>query len=375
MLWLRRWRSSRVGERQAIEPAHKFATLDGMRGVAAATIVIRHCPALFGRFGFPNSQLAVDLFFLLSGFVLAHAYEQRISGVMGWGEFMRRRAIRLYPLYLLGTFLGIAGMVGATLGHVSVELPPRSILSAAGAAIFMLPWGTIAALYPLDPPAWSLGFELIGNGVYAALLRQRALGLGVLGALVCSCGLLMIATTLWIGDVSGGDRWPVASAGFVRVGFSFFAGVLLYRLPRPSFSVPAWLPCVLLGVALWFQMSGPFNAAYQLIMVLSVFPLLVWSAAGTEPSARARPSFQFCGAVSYGVYILHKPVEDILAGSAVKLHINLSPYTPAAGFIFLVILALVVWLLDKYYDKPIRNMLGAARALKFTRAGYADGQA
>ena len=83
-----------------------FYGLDALRGIAAAVVVTRHAPALFGIGLFPNSSLGVDLFFVMSGFVIAHAYDQRIEKGLNWRQFLVIRAIRLYPLDLLGTALG-----------------------------------------------------------------------------------------------------------------------------------------------------------------------------------------------------------------------------------------------------------------------------
>jgi peptidoglycan/LPS O-acetylase OafA/YrhL len=96
------------------ESKRTFVTLDGLRGIAALAIVARHAPVLFNSVSiyvqsdigkptalFFESYLAVDFFVALSGFVLAHAYGQRLRGGMPASEFMTVRLIRLYPLYLL----------------------------------------------------------------------------------------------------------------------------------------------------------------------------------------------------------------------------------------------------------------------------------
>ena len=79
---------------------HVYATLDGIRGIAAALVAMRHAGALFPGWDFPNSGLAVDLFFVISGFVVASAYDRRLADGLTLGAFMRIRLIRLYPLYL-----------------------------------------------------------------------------------------------------------------------------------------------------------------------------------------------------------------------------------------------------------------------------------
>jgi peptidoglycan/LPS O-acetylase OafA/YrhL len=88
-----------------------FPAMDGIRGIAAILVALFHFRATFLHYDnnvIGDGYLAVDLFFVLSGFVLAHAYEHRFARGMTTFEFMRARVIRLYPLYFVG--LAIASM-------------------------------------------------------------------------------------------------------------------------------------------------------------------------------------------------------------------------------------------------------------------------
>src|ERR1700722_3197255 len=107
---------------------HGFSALDGLRGVAAISIVVFHYSQNLGWELLPNAYLAVDFFFMLSGFVIAHAYEARLRSGQTVAEFMQRRLIRLYPLYWLGTTLPIILIaVAAWFG----ESHPAGTLTAA----------------------------------------------------------------------------------------------------------------------------------------------------------------------------------------------------------------------------------------------------
>src|SRR5882757_3316593 len=97
--------------------ARVFHTLDALRGIAAIGVVTFHMKQLFAPIAASGGYLAVDLFFMMSGVVLSHAYEGRFRAGMGTFDFMRTRLIRLYPLYFLGTMLGIAVTVASLLGH------------------------------------------------------------------------------------------------------------------------------------------------------------------------------------------------------------------------------------------------------------------
>src|ERR1700676_1910725 len=84
-----------------------FATLDGLRGVAAIVVLASHCINVFGfSWLIPHAGQAVDFFFCLSGFVIGYSYEKRLLGTMSFPEFVVVRIIRLYPLILVGLLLG-----------------------------------------------------------------------------------------------------------------------------------------------------------------------------------------------------------------------------------------------------------------------------
>ncbi len=91
----------------AAERSIKFTVLDGLRGVAALCVVQTHTQDLLLGDTLPTAYLAVDLFFLLSGFVLAHAYEERLRQGMTLHRFMLARLVRLYPLYLAGIAIAV----------------------------------------------------------------------------------------------------------------------------------------------------------------------------------------------------------------------------------------------------------------------------
>src|SRR4051812_23930437 len=97
-----------IGAQQRSSKHSRFLTLDALRGVAALIVFIRHSGPQFGLSAveYSASHMAVDLFFVLSGFVLANAYESKlVDGTLGVSRFMLLRYIRLFPLYLLAMVL------------------------------------------------------------------------------------------------------------------------------------------------------------------------------------------------------------------------------------------------------------------------------
>src|SRR5215469_9945636 len=107
-----------------------FYTIDGLRGIAALLVVCRHIVPLHGnRLNFPSSYLAVELFFLFSGFVIAHAYDKRFDAGMSFWEFVKARIIRLYPLYFLGLMIAVLTVpLAISMGIKTWPLDPRILV-------------------------------------------------------------------------------------------------------------------------------------------------------------------------------------------------------------------------------------------------------
>lgn len=313
--------------------AHRFEVLDGLRGVAALVVVSLHVPPFTGHWA-PMAGLAVDFFFVLSGFVIAHAYEQRLLSDMGAAEFMARRYIRLWPMFIIGATIGFAAGMLSGWGGFAVKA-----YAFNAPMIPMVIQPAREYLYPVNLPAWSLFYELVANLMFALLVRR--LSNAVLG-LVMAAGL---ATLLIYGRSDMGSalgEWPCALG---RVSFSFFAGVAVYRLwkARPSPRIPGVL-CVAALIAI-------FTAPLTPLVLILICPVLVYLAASAIAVRGERELYLTLGAASYGAYVLHAPIarlSDIFVpgdGGPVVLAIT---YATAVG------LALA---LDRAYDLPLRRRL------------------
>jgi peptidoglycan/LPS O-acetylase OafA/YrhL len=337
-----------------IEKHLPYRTLDGIRGIAATIVMTRHLPELFGKLTFPRCYLAVDLFFVLSGFVIANAYGERLASSMGFRDFMRIRFIRFFPFYLLAFLFGIVVLVMELNAPGARDWTSVSIMLALGAGLFLLPapFAPEGAFYPLNLPCWSLGFELAVNAFYA--LIHRWLKTPILLGLIGLSALGVLRYSLYFGGMNYGDGWADLAPGASRVCYSFFAGVLVwrYRGDRRISTIGSVVIGLIVALILLAQM-GPMP--FDIIMVLGVFPLLVWLAARFEPGDRVAPVFVNLGLASYGVYVIHTPIGEIIQRLAKG-----SGYTipiPFVGIIFIIaITAFVLWL-DKYFDQPLRRAL------------------
>lgn len=324
--------------------------MDGLRGVAAIVVVSHHAPRLF-PWAPPGAYLAVDLFFALSGFVIAHAYAARLAAGEGVGAFMWARIKRLYPLYLLGAVLGLLVLlpkaIGGDLGRIA----------GAPLNLLMLPhFGTLAeggGMYPLNPPAWSLFYELVANAAFALVVAWPARWIGGivlagLAGLVLTCG----------DGLNGGAIWSDAPEALARVFFSFFLGVLIYRLRiwQAAPSVPTLAVAVaFLAVTAWgYGAQGPLD----LLIVAGIFPVLIVIGAKASPSRRVATACTFLGDASYALYVLHVPMVRVANTAMIGLGLNPS------WWVALPFLALAVglsWLAFRYFDGPVRRAIWAPR--------------
>ena len=309
-----------------------------------------------------HGYLAVDFFFILSGFVICWAYEQRLA--TGWSnvEFVRVRLIRLLPLIALGSVLGglATGLERPSLSH----LIEATLLSMA---TMPFPWR--GALFPVNGPLWSMFYELVSNGVYVA--ARPLLGRKVLLSTMMVAALAVIVVAVRIGNLDAGFLIHHGWAGAPRLAFPFLAGVLIYRFyvrdPSSRFAAPAWMLAVaLVAVLVLPEVNGPGGAALDILCSLVVLPALVWFGVRARVGARVARMCAVAGELSYPVYVIHKPIE-IAAG-----HLADRWATPwramAAGGCVVVIFSLAS-LAARRYDAPIRRRLTAWRPRSKTATG------
>jgi peptidoglycan/LPS O-acetylase OafA/YrhL len=342
---------------------HTYDVLDGMRGVAAFAILTLHFNPEFGLAPWlPSAYLAVDFFFMLSGFVLAHAYDRRFESGMSATRFLSVRFIRLYPLYVLSVMIPVTGLCVAALARLKSSAALNSALCALSWNLLFLPtpdWQNGGPLFPLNGPAWSLFFELAVNLLWAigwSHLARRELWLTVAIA-----ALLLMFAGLGAGDLSGGFNWATFLFGGCRALFGFSTGVLVFRvfgnLSRSRLN--PLLPVLGLVFVLWGPVPfGEWRTVYDLAAVMFVFPLLLIFGSRTRSVARTRKLCGFAGATSYAIYVLHEPVLGAIDRIAVRLTGN-SIYlsgTVACLFACAVIVGLA-WMAHRWFDEPVRKWL------------------
>jgi len=348
-----------------------FLVLDALRGVAAIAVAVYHACVIFGVPQLlPKAYLAVDFFFVLSGIVVAHAYEQRLKqGQIR--EYLERRVIRLYPMIIFGALLGMTAVVTSPAAR---QLSVGTLIYLGLSTVLCLPiiranvYPGSNTIAPVNVPSWSLFFEIFVNAVYGLAAKHltdaRLVALALAAFVVEAIGIFKF-NGVDFGVYVANFEW-----GFARVVFPFFVGVLINRLLAPRvLATPAMTP-LLLAVALvatfCMPTSGVWTAVSELVAIAIIYPSVIMLAMRVAVASRQGRVLAWLGAVSYPVYAIHGPLFVWLArlqrASASRLQISAYCWAAVAVAVAIVF----AWLVYKIYDLPLREAL--TRAMRRRRS-------
>ncbi len=340
-----------------------FEILDGLRGTAALLVLFFHL--LDGILPYAanplrHAYLAVDFFFLLSGFVIGYAYDDRLPG-LSVRDFLRARIILLHPLVLLAVVLGALcywfdPFVGSTQHPSGLRM---ALMLSFGALLLPTPSSSLPnswLTHPLNSPCWSLLQEYLANIAYA-LVGWR-LGRKELMAAVGVAALALVAAALKHGSLGGGFAWYSFWMAPVRVAFPFAAGLMLHRL-RLQVRVPnAYAVLSLLLVLVFAAPAFQPAAYYQVFCVLVIFPLIMAAGAGAHSAGRLTALCRFSGRLSYPLYLVHFPFTAIFGHWVSATHPPLWRIVLAMSVLIVFLLGLS-WAALRFYDEPVRAWLSA----------------
>lgn len=321
-----------------------------MRGLAAIGVLLFHLGFMGATKRVPGGYLAVDFFFVLSGFVISRVYEARMRAGLSVIGFMQIRIARLYPLYLLAFCIGLAELVSRS------AVSPALVGGAALNALMLPGLPGEGFVVEANNPAWSLSLEMLVNLLYALalpLLTSRRLGL-----LVAASGGVLIYGIAQGGTVDQGVLWSNAALGVPRILWSFGMGVLIGRAARSVERHSDGLALValaLLVAALVVPVRSALGWTGDALIVLFGFPLLVWWCAGFDCGPAPSRALTALGSISYPVYILHFPL--LLVALEIGHRFGLPPksvrYAGIAGVIIAATLA------ARYVEGPARRWMMA----------------
>jgi len=344
---------------------HKFVTLDALRGIAALFILTRHTSSYWGGVSFPHSYLAVDLFFMLSGFVISHAYDRKLtSKTMTLGSFFITRLIRLYPLYLLALFISaLVYFPRKAFIHGDINLIIEYGTSLFF-SLFYLPYKVASSnlLFTLNPVSWSLFFELFINIIYA--VSRPFLSNRILVLVLVTSGLYLLAQCFSVGSLDYGYiwDWQSISIGSARTIYGFVCGLLLHRLflkqPTNSTStIRSFLLLLLASILLGIQNLDSFNELVDGLSLIIVFPICVFLGAKTTPKNRVADIFKSLGIISYPIYLLHSSLGAGISKASILIGFKISSFAPYSGLLLVLGLFCISLILDRFYDTPLRRYL------------------
>lgn len=366
-----------------------YVLLDGLRGVAAILVLFYH---IFEGFAFAESvngagdglittlnhgHIAVDFFFILSGFVISYAYDSRWKEMNVW-QFFKRRLIRLHPMLVMGAVIGFAAFAFVGFERWDGTVAPLGwAMTAMLLTMFMIP--AVPGLpyevrgngemFPLNGPGWSLFFEYIGNILYALFIRR--LSTKMLAMLTIVLGL--VHAYFFVFDLSGygmiGVGWTIDElnfwGGLVRMLFPFTLGMWLSRTYKPCKVKGAFWICsavlVMVFAVPYIPSEGVLNlnCLYEYICIAFVFPIIVCLGAcgSNEANSITNKINKKLGDMSYPLYIVHYPIMYIFYAWLIDKHIyTLRECLGVASFVVLASVALAVLCL-KLYDEPVRRWL------------------
>lgn len=361
-----------------------YELLDGLRGVAALLVICYH---IFEGFAtspldqhFNHGYMAVDFFFILSGFVIGYAYDDRWKTTLTLKGFFKRRLVRLHPMVIMGALLGaVSYCIQGSVKWDGTQVPFTMVLIALLLNLFLLPVvpGTGAdvrgnnEMYPLNGPSWSLFFEYIGNILYALFIRKfstRALTLLVIAA---AAGLASFGIFNLSGYGHLGVGWSMIDynllGGFLRLMFSFSVGLLMSRIFKPAKVKGAfWICSAVLAVLFTMPHLGGadrlwINGLYESVCAIMIFPALVWLGASGKTTDKVTSTVcKFLGDISYPLYVVHYPLMYLfywwLWSGEEKI-----PFSQAWPVAVVVIIASIIlaYLCLRFYDIPLRKWLAS----------------
>ena len=364
-----------------------YELLDGLRGVAAILVLFYH---IFEGFSFAevtngdgdgiirvlnHGHIAVDFFFILSGFVISYAYDDRWKKMSTW-QFFKRRLIRLHPMLVMGAIIGT--MAFAIVGFEKWDgttAPMGWVMTAMLLTIFMIPAvpgvpyevrGN-GEMFPLNGPAWSLFFEYIGNILYALIIRRLSTKMLAILTVISGC----LHAWFFVGNISGYDMvgvgWTIDEVNFwgglVRMLFPFTMGMLLARTFKPRKIKGAFWICSIMLIALFSVPYIPsagnisINSLYEVVCIATIFPFIVWVGACGISSGKTAKINRQLGDISYPLYIVHYPIMYIFYAWLIEKKYYTLQDCWEVALLVVVSSILLAFICLKLYDEPVRRWL------------------
>ena len=337
-----------------------FEILDGLRGLAALVVVIFHFMEIiiadFSNSFISHGYLAVDFFFCLSGFVVSYAYDNRIAG-MGLKTFIKLRLIRLQPLVIIGSVLGLLTFLFDPYSNLYSIYGFKETALIFLTSAFLIPYPVVSEryfnLFNLNAPSWSLFWEYVANLVYATILFKASRKVLPSLVLLAAAGLFYVSWNS--GSLLGGWSGGTFFDGLARISFSFLMGMLIFRsnwIIKNKLGLPG--TSALLLLAFLTPYNEQWNWLVDLLIVVVYFPLIVSLGAGAGLAGKHYKINQFSGDISYPLYMTHYPFMWVFANYVVVTEPGIAQLSWVIPLSIILLIGLA-YLVTKFLDFPIRR--------------------
>ena len=367
----------------------RYVFLDGIRGVAAIAVMVFHYTNHQTTSFFRNAPVAVDLFFILSGFVLCFSYRKRVeSGALSFKKFMIKRIIRLYPMFFLGALIG-SGTLFLMVQYRNATYSHHEIIAAFMYNALFVPYfnnggiynfardvESVGGIFPVNPPAWSLFAEMFANLFFIKLISLNSGSLRtILGTAICAMIVMAVLQSFagYSSEINVDMGWGTINffGAFPRVFWGFTLGILIERTVSASSTSrgltkllidkssalrrhPLLLYAIVLGM---FSIPFELKGITTLVCIAVICPIIVVIGASVKIQSRIGEKVsEFLGWISYPMYCLHMPIGNLIAivnreGSS--MHALSIPFVPLAGVASLAFCVIA----EKFYEEPVRSLL------------------
>ncbi|MEP7222968.1 MAG: acyltransferase [Novosphingobium sp.] len=315
--------------------AERLLGLDALRGIAALCVVFLHASALYPQLPHYSGKayLAVDFFFMLSGFVMARTYEGRLAkGYLG-AQFFFARYRRLWPTMVVGGLLFLPFL------HEAAP-EPGLYYKLVVLNLLLLPALTSREIFPLNVPAWSVFYELVANLLHGYVLWR--LPVRWLGGM-CIVALMGVAVASYdVGSMDIGSGKGELLGGISRVLFSYGMGIIIWRCWGERRLHAAWGIAALLAMPVLFAVPGewllgywPYDLAVEAVCcpLILIGGLSVLRSPGDGPGKWAA---RWAGELSFPLYAIHFPLLYWFRDWQLPAELAILLCLPAAAVVSLV---------------------------------------
>lgn len=361
-----------------------YELLDGLRGVAALLVVFYH---IFEGFSFAgggtlittinHGYLAVDFFFILSGFVIGYAYDDRWEKNLTMKGFFKRRLIRLHPMIVMGAVIGlITFLLQGGVKWDGTQVATSMAMLTLLLTLFFIPAYPEAGydirgngeMFPLNGPSWSLFFEYIGNILYAIFIHRLSNRALIILVILLGLGLSWFALFDVVGYGMIGMGWTLDGlnfwGGMIRMLFPFTLGMLISRNFR-QFKIRGafWICSITLLIIFcvpYIEGKSPvcLNGVFEMICIAVIFPILVCiGASGKTTDKHSENICKFLGDISYPLYAIHYPIMYLFYSWLIEKKLYTLEETWQMSAIVYFGSIILAYLCLKLYDEPIRKWM------------------